>query len=54
MLNIVDDPDLVGMVRKMRPGEDIETFREEVVRPVCRKVVGALIRRHKAKSRSEE
>jgi hypothetical protein len=54
MLNAVEDPELVGMVRKIRPGEDIDTFREEVVRPVCRKVVGALIRRRKAKLGLEE
>jgi hypothetical protein len=49
MLLAVEDPELVGMVRKLRPGEDIAEFRENVVRPVCRKVVGALVRRQKAK-----
>ena len=46
MLNSVETPDLIGMIRKRRPDEDRETYRETVIRPVCRKIVEAQIRVH--------
>ena len=45
MLNIVPDPAQVAMVRKMRPGEDMETYRENIVRPACRKIIDAEVRK---------
>ncbi len=51
MLNMVEIPDLVGMIRKRRPDEDRETYRETVIRPVCRKIVEAQIRVHEGNAK---
>jgi peptidoglycan hydrolase-like protein with peptidoglycan-binding domain len=45
MLNIVPDPAQVAMVRKMRPGEDLDAYRENIVRPACRKIIDAEVRK---------
>ena len=51
MLNSVEIPELVGMIRKRRPDEDRETYRETVIRPVCRKIVEAQIRVHEGNAK---
>ncbi len=54
MLNIVKDPGLVGMIRKRRPDEDRETYRETVIRPMCRKIIEAQIRVHEGVAKKSD
>jgi peptidoglycan hydrolase-like protein with peptidoglycan-binding domain len=54
MLNMVDVPDLVAMVPKMQPGEDVQNYRENILRPACRKIIDAKIRKLRGQTKVDE